>query len=327
MRPFGYSRAESPASAIEGARAKGAAFIAGGTSLVDLMRLGVEAPETLVDINDLDFASVDETPGGGLSIGALVRNSDLAEHPSVVDRFPALSAALLSGASPQLRNMATVGGNILQRTRCPYFRNAFAACNKRSPRSGCGAFDGQNRTHAILGGSEHCIAVHPSDLCVALVALDATVHLRGRGAERTVPFEAFHLLPADHPERETVLLPGELITRVTLPGVPFFARSRYVKVRDRASFDFALASAAAALDVENGKIRSARLALGGVATKPWRCHEAELALTGQPPTRESYEWAAEVALRAAKPRQHNAFKTKLAARVIVRVLEASGAAT
>lgn len=320
MEPFGYLRADDEKSALGAGAAGGAVYIAGGTSLVDLMRLGVEKPATVVDIARLPYSKIDDL-GGELRIGALVRNSDLARHPLVVSRYRALSEALLSGASPQLRNMATVGGNVLQRTRCPYFRNLFPSCNKRTPGTGCAAFDGQNREHAILGGGEHCIAVHPSDMCVALVAFDAVVHTSGRGGARQIPLVDFHLLPAAHPEHETALAPGELITHVSLPLLPFFSRSRYLKVRDRASYDFALASAAVALDVADGSIENARIALGGVATKPWRSREAEQALVGQKPDRAAFERAAEVALRGAAPRAHNRFKVALSQRTLIRALE------
>jgi xanthine dehydrogenase YagS FAD-binding subunit len=319
VHSFAYSRASSVEQALAEAP-EGAAFIAGGTSLVDLMRLGVTKPAKVVDINGLplrDITSTDEA----LTIGALVRNSDLAAHPVVVARYPALAEALLAGASPQLRNMATVGGNLLQRTRCAYFRHGFASCNKRIPGSGCAALEGENRTHAVLGGSDRCIAVHPSDMCVALLAYDATVHLRGPRGDRVIALADFHLLPAQNPERETVLEPGELVTQVSIPALPFYARARYVKVRDRASYDFALASAAVALDIQNGSIAAARIALGGVATKPWRAAEAELALAGKAPERASFEVAAAVALAAAQPRAQNVFKVELAKRTLVRALE------
>jgi len=251
----------------------------------------------------------------------MVRNSDLAEHSLIKSRYPVLSEALLSGASPQLRNMATVGGNLLQRTRCYYFYDpAFPACNKRNPGSGCGAIDGYNRIHAILGQSEHCIATHPSDMCVALAALDATIHVRGPRGERQLPFGEFHLLPGDHPEQEFALETGELVTSVSVPLTPIAARSRYVKVRDRLSYAFALASCAAALDVGSGRIQQARIALGGVATKPWRCLEGERALLGETPGAEAFRRAADLALRDARPRGENVFKVELAKRTIVRAL-------
>jgi xanthine dehydrogenase YagS FAD-binding subunit len=251
----------------------------------------------------------------------MARNSAVATHPLVVERYPLLAQALLAGASQQVRNMATVGGNLLQRTRCPYFRDLAVACNKRAPGSGCSAIDGFTRSHAILGTSEACIATHPSDMCVALAALDAVVHTRGAGRERAIPFGEFHTLPGDHPEVESALDPGELVTHIELPASPFAAHAHYVKVRDRAAFAFALASAAVGLDVANGKIRGARIALGGVATKPWRAAEAEQALIGQAPNRTSFERAAAAAIVDPKPRRDNAFKIALAKRTIVRALE------
>jgi xanthine dehydrogenase YagS FAD-binding subunit len=324
VEPFAYLRAEDEAASLLAAAKEGSSFIAGGTSLVDLMRLGVERPARVVDISSLPYGRIEST-ADGLSIGALVRNSDLSEHPLVKKGFPALSQSLSSGASPQLRNMATVGGNILQRTRCSYFRNSFPICNKRLPGTGCAAREGVNRGHAVLGGSENCVAVHPSDMCVALAAFDAIVHLRNQRGVRAVPLGLFHLLPEDHPDRETVLLPGELITHVVVPAVPFFERSAYVKARDRASYDFALASAAAALDVQGGTVRAARLALGGVGTKPWRCAEAERFLVGKLAVQPTYEEAARVALADAVPLPGNGFKVELARRTIVRALENAGA--
>ncbi|HWU88908.1 MAG TPA: FAD binding domain-containing protein, partial [Kofleriaceae bacterium] len=264
MEPFEYIAARDEAQAVE-AGARGA-FIAGGTNLVDYMRLEVVRPAVVVDISRLPLASIVDA-AGGLEIGALVRNTELAYHPLVAARYPVLSEALLSGASPQLRNLATVGGNLLQRTRCPYFRDAqVPGCNKRAPGSGCAALGGYNRSHAVLGGSPACIATNPSDMNVALVALDATIRVRGRTGVRTIPIRDFYRLPGEHPEIETALRPGELVTHVALPALPFAARSRYLKVRDRASFAFALASAAVALDLEGGAIRNARVALGGIAT-------------------------------------------------------------
>src|SRR5215831_4120645 len=273
MQPFTFITALDERSAIEAAaRAK---FLAGGTTLVDLMKLHVERPAALADINALPLADVIEIEGGGVRVGAMVRNSDMARHELIRSRYPMLSEAILSGASQQLRNMATTGGNLLQRTRCYYFRDIALPCNKREHGSGCGAIGGYNRIHAVLGGSETCIATHPSDMCVALAALDAVVRVRGRRGERTIRVTDFHLLPGDHPEREHDLERDELIVAVDIPHVPFAVRSTYVKVRDRASFAFALASAAVALDVHEGTIQQARVALGGIATKPWRAHEAE----------------------------------------------------
>jgi xanthine dehydrogenase YagS FAD-binding subunit len=323
MRAFRYVRAADPAAALHSASSPGAAFIGGGTTLIDLMKLGVEAPDTLVDVNHLDAgAPIQELPDGGLRISATARNSDVAHHALVRERFPVLSEALLAGASPQVRNMATVGGNLAQRTRCAYFRDAAVGeCNKRAPGSGCAAQDGWTRMHAVLGGSRRCIAAHPSDMCVALVALDAIVHTQGPKGARQIPIADFHTLPAEHPEIETALEHGELITGVALPAAPFAARSGYVKVRDRAAFAFALASAAVAVDLHGGRMRAVRVALGGVATKPWRSHEAEALLVGQAPRRSTFEHAAAAAVRGAEMRPDNEFKVKLAQRTLVRALE------
>jgi xanthine dehydrogenase YagS FAD-binding subunit len=321
MRPIRYLRVTETDAAVAAVRANDdAAFLAGGTSLIDLMKLDVLNPAELVDVNALPLGKIEVT-SEAVQIGAMVRNSDAAYHPEIAARFPLLAEALLAGASPQLRNMATMGGNLLQRTRCYYFRDPATPCNKRQPGSGCGAMDGYNRNHAILGTSDRCIAAHPSDMCVALVALDAVVHTRGPAGERQIRMADLHLLPADHPERESVLQHGELITSVGLPARPQMAQSRYLKVRDRASYAFALTSAAATLHVEGGKIREARLALGGVGTKPWRALEAERALVGQRPDPGVFARAAEAALADARPRKHNAFKVELARRTIVRTLE------
>lgn len=320
MQPIRYLRVTDADAAIAAMRANAAAdYVAGGTSLIDLMKLEVLTPAELVDVNALPLSKIEVT-GNSVQIGAMVRNSDLAYHPEIAARFPLLAEALLAGASPQLRNMATVGGNLLQRTRCYYFRDPSTPCNKRQPGSGCGAMDGYNRNHAILGTSERCIAAHPSDMCVALMALDAIVHTRGPAGERQILMAEFHLLPAEYPERESVLQHGELVTAVTLPARPQMVQSRYLKVRDRASYAFALTSAAATLHVEGGKIREARLALGGVGTKPWRALEAERALIGQRPDAPAFARAAEAALADARPRKHNAFKVELARRTIVRTL-------
>jgi xanthine dehydrogenase YagS FAD-binding subunit len=327
MRPIRYLKVADADAAIAATRADPqAAFVAGGTSLIDLMKLEVLNPPALIDVNALPLAKI-EAAGEGLHIGAMVRNSDLAHHPQVVARYPLLSEALLAGASPQLRNMATVGGNLLQRTRCYYFRDPATACNKRNPGSGCDALEGFNRIHAILGTSDKCIATHPSDMCVAMLALDAVVHTRGAAGERQIPLAEFHLLPGDHPERESALQPGELITGVRLPGPRGFAQSGYLKIRDRASYAFALASGAALLRIEGGLIREARLALGGVGTKPWRATEAERVLVGKPPTRATFALAADVAVQAARPHKHNAFKVDLARRTAVRVLSTVRGAT
>lgn len=325
MELFTYTRADDPGAAVKqvGDDA-GASFLAGGTTILDLMKLNVQSPTRLVDINPLPLTKIEVTDTG-VRIGAMVRNSDLAYHEAIRTRYPVLSEALLSGATPQIRNMASVGGNLLQRTRCTYFRDTAWTCNKRVPGSGCAALDGYNRRHAILGTSDKCIATHPSDLCVALAALDAVVHTRGPDGERTIPFTEFHVAYGDDPARESVLKHGELITAVELPNTPFFRRSHYLKVRDRAAFEFALASAAVALDVKDGTIAAARLALGGVATKPWRAVEAEKMLVGAKAEEASYANAARVALKGAKAQKDNAFKIELARRVIVRALGVVGA--
>jgi xanthine dehydrogenase YagS FAD-binding subunit len=320
MQSFSYLRTDEPATAVKVVEGDHQAeFLAGGTTLLDLMKLNVLSPQQLVDINALPLAKIEAT-ADGVRIGALARNSDLAYDPVIRERYRVLSAALLAGATPQVRNMATVGGNLLQRTRCTYFRDTTWPCNKRSPGSGCAAIDGYNRSHAILGTSEKCIATHPSDMCVALVALDAVVQVRGPSGERRVPITDFHIAYGDDPARETVLSRGELITAVELPNRPFFAHSHYLKIRDRASFEFALVSVAAALEVADAQIRSARLALGGVATRPWRAVEAERALVGSKIGQTSYAAAAEAALRDAKPQKWNAFKIELTKRAIVRAL-------
>jgi xanthine dehydrogenase YagS FAD-binding subunit len=320
MQPFHYVRAQTADQAVAAGQRDAARFVAGGTTLIDLMRLEVMRPRSLVDITGLPLATIEDL-GGALRIGALATNTDVAYHPLVTARFPALSEALLSGASPQLRNMATVGGNLLQRTRCPYFRDGTSPCNKRAPGSGCSAQDGFTRSHAVLGTSARCIATHPSDMAVALVALDAIVHTHGPNGDRAIPVADFHTLPEEHPEIESVLVPGELVTSVELPASPFAAHSRYTKVRDRASFSFALASAAIALDIRGGTVRDARIALGGVATKPWRARDAERALIGKPPSVESFRRAAAIALEGAKPRDDNAFKVELARRTLLRALQ------
>ncbi len=327
MEPFAFVRPADAADAITRvARDPQAAFLAGGTTLVDLMKLDVAAPRALVDINRLPLATIEVTETGA-RIGALARNSDVAYHEGIRRRYPVLAEAILSGATPQLRNMATVGGNLLQRTRCSYFRDVHSACNMRSPGAGCAALEGFNRSHAVLGTSDRCIATHPSDMSVALVALDAVVHLKGLAGERAVPIGDFYVAYGDDPARGTVIEHGELVTAVTLPAAaPFLARSRYVKVRDRESYEFALASAAVALDVDGGVIREARVALGGVATKPWRAREAERLLTGKVPERATFEAAAEAAVAGARPRRFNAFKIPLARRTLVRALEMVAAA-
>ena len=326
MRSFEYRRAGTQVEALSIAHTSQARYLGGGTNLVDLMRQTIEAPAALVDVSRLP-AAIEDTPGGGLMIGASVRNSVLAAHPAVRTRYPILSRALLAGASAQIRNMATVGGNILQRTRCAYFYDAQGSrCNKRAPGAGCDAIGGFNRYHAILGTSDHCIATHPSDMCVALAALDAIVHLAGPEGERRVPMIDLHRLPGETPEIETILRPGELITAVELAPSAAAVNSAYRKVRDRSSYAFALVSVAAGLNVVAGKIEDVRIALGGVAAKPWRAARAEQALRGQAPTREHFLAAADAELVAAKPFAGNAFKTELAKRTIAAVLgELAGA--
>ena len=322
MKPFTYLRATDPADAVrQVATQRHAKFLGGGTNLVDLMRENIEQPDTLIDITRLPLADVTEQPDGGVRIGAGVRNAQLAAHPSIRQRYPALAEALLAGASAQLRNMATTAGNIMQRTRCYYFYDDAARCNKRAPGSGCDALGGFNRIHAILGTSDSCIATHPSDMCVALAALDATVVVAGPRGERRLPLTGFHRLPGDTPHLETELAADELITAVELPPLPFAARSHYRKVRDRASYAFALVSVAAALEVEDGTIKNVRLALGGVAHKPWRATTAETALLGQPATAAAFRAAAAAELAPAQGFAHNAFKIALAQRVIVQVLQ------
>jgi xanthine dehydrogenase YagS FAD-binding subunit len=315
---------DEPAAAIKQvsgeARAK---FLAGGTNLLDYMKLNVESPARLVDVNHLPLARIEVTDSG-VRIGALVSNTDLAYHEEVRKRYPVLTEALLSGATPQIRNMATVGGNLLQRTRCTYFRDTAWVCNKRQPGSGCSALEGYNRSHAVLGTSEKCIATHPSDMCVALVALDAIIHTQGPKGARKIPITDFHVAYGEDPAKETVLEHGELITAVELPHKEWFRRSHYLKVRDRASFEFALASVAAALEIKDGKITAARLALGGVATKPWRAVGAEQALVGAKPEEASYTAAAKAALEGAKPQKFNAFKIELARRAVVQALTVVG---
>lgn len=325
MYPFRFVRAADPAAAVVAATHPDAVFIAGGTTLVDLLRLDVMRPAQVVDITGLPLDQIAAEGDGGVRIGALVRNSDLAEHALVRTAYPVLAEALLSGASPQLRNMATVGGNLLQRTRCPYFRDAgVAACNKRAPGSGCAAIGGFTRSHAVLGTSEQCIAANPSDMNVALLVLDAKIHIQGPAGERTIAMADLHTLPGATPDVEHTLASGELITAVSLPPSKVAARSTYIKVRDRASFAFALASAAVGLDLAGTTIREARIAVGGVATKPWRAQEAEAVLAGRTLTVENFRRAATAALAGAVPRGDNAFKIELARRTIVRALQKAG---
>jgi xanthine dehydrogenase YagS FAD-binding subunit len=321
MRPFAYQRPGDVADAVTMlAQAPNGTFLAGGTNLVDLMRLGVATPDVLVDVRRLGSDRITELPDGGLRIGAAVPNSELAADRRVRRRYPVLSQALLSGASGQLRNLATTGGNLLQRTRCVYFQNMTTPCNKRQPGSGCSALEGYHRELAILGWSDACVATHPSDMAVALAALEAVVRAQGPGGERTIPLTDLHRLPGDHPERDTVLERGELITAVDLPPLPMAARSRYRKVRDRASYAFALVSVAAALQVADGVVGDVRLALGGVAHKPWRATTAEQALRGAPATQDSFRAAAEAELAGARTLPGNAFKVPLARNVIVSTL-------
>jgi xanthine dehydrogenase YagS FAD-binding subunit len=320
MTPFSFSRAGDAAAALRMGAAAGAKFLGGGTNLVDLMRETIEQPDALVDVTGLP-AEIQLRPDGGLWIGAAARNAAIAGDDAVRRHYPVLSRAILAGASGQIRNMATLGGNILQRTRCAYFYDTAAQCNKRKPGTGCDAVDGFNRIHAILGASAACVATHPSDMCVALAALDATVHIHGVDGSREVPFTGFHVLPGERPDRETVLAPGELITGVTLPALPMAARSTYRKVRDRASYAFALVSVAAALDLaKDGSVRDVRLALGGVAHKPWRAEAAEAFLRGKQATAANFRAAADAELLQAVKLRDNGFKIELAARVITAVL-------
>jgi xanthine dehydrogenase YagS FAD-binding subunit len=316
MQAFRFTQAKT----VDAALAPGGRFVAGGTTLIDLMKLDVETPQSIVDINLLPLDRVEASADGGLKIGALVRNSDLANNADVKARYTVLSQALLSGASPQLRNMATTGGNLLQRTRCYYFRDTAYACNKRQPGSGCSALDGFNRIHAVLGGSEQCVATHPSDMAVAMMALEATVHTRSRNGERSIALNDFYLVPGTTPEKENVLQPGELITYVTLPQLPARTKSHYLKLRDRAQYEFALASAAVVATVNNGRVQRVRIALGGVGTKPWRSREAEAALEGKAADKQSFHAAAEAAMQDAKPLKYNGFKIELAKRALVRAL-------
>jgi xanthine dehydrogenase YagS FAD-binding subunit len=321
VKPFAYVRAGSVEEATDAyASHPGARYLGGGTNLVDLMKLGVEQPAALVDVSRLPLDTVEELPDGALRIGATVRNSDLAAHPLVRDRYPVLSQALLAGASGQLRNIATTGGNLLQRTRCPYFQDTGKPCNKREPGSGCGARDGVHRDHAVLGHSAQCIATHPSDMAVALAALDAHIVLHGADGERTLPAAEFHRLPADHPERDTEIRPGELITGVLLPATTAALPSLYRKARDRASYAFALASVAAVLRVSDGVVQHAGIAFGALAHRPWRARRAEEALLGAAPTTAAFEHAVDLELAAAQPLRDNAYKVELARNLALDVL-------
>ncbi|TWG81092.1 xanthine dehydrogenase YagS FAD-binding subunit [Cupriavidus gilardii J11] len=328
MNPFDYQRASDVEHALQLARRPDVRFIAGGTNLLDLIKAGIERPRHLIDISRLPIGTICELPDGGLRIGATVSNADAANHALVRERYPLLQAALLSGASPQLRNMATVGGNLMQRTRCHYFYDTgFAACNKRDPGSGCGARDGINRIHAIVGASEHCIAVNPSDMNVALAALDATVVVLGADGVRRIALVDFHRLPGDTPQRDTVLEDGELIAAVELPHVPCQKHWHYLKVRDRASFAFALVSVAVALEMEGDVVRHARLALGGVAHKPWRVPAAEQVLRDRRLDADAAHEAAALLLQGARAYPHNAFKIRMAERAVVRALAVAGGRT
>jgi xanthine dehydrogenase YagS FAD-binding subunit len=320
MMPFNYQRATAADEAIHAVSARGAKFLGGGTNLVDLMKYNVEHPTTLIDVTHLDFTQI-TTTGSTTLIGAGVRNSDLANHETIRTDYPLLSQALLSGASPQLRNMATTGGNLLQRTRCYYFMDTtFPACNKRAPGSGCAAIKGFNRIHAILGASDECIATNPSDMSVALAALNATIHVTGPKGKRTIAIADFHRLPGTTPQLDTNLKPDELITAVELPASKFAKHSYYLKVRDRQSYAFALVSVAAGLEMSSNTIQSAGLALGGVALKPWRSLEAEKFLVGTVASADAFKKAADLAVVGAKPYEHNAFKVELARQSIVRAL-------
>ncbi|HTV66349.1 MAG TPA: xanthine dehydrogenase family protein subunit M [Bryocella sp.] len=328
MHIFEFTRPADPAAAINAAAQSKTAqqgadvrFLGGGTTLIDLMKLNVETPTRVLDINRLPFDKIEDTSDGGLKIGATVRNSDLANHARVQRDYAVLSQAILSGASGQIRNMATTAGNLVQRTRCVYFRDTAMPCNKREPGSGCSAITGSNRTMAILGTSDHCIATNPSDMCVAMAALEAVLHVQSPKGTRSIPIGDFHLLPGDTPHRETVLEPGDLITHVTLPPPRSGSKQFYLKLRDRASYEFALASAAVVMNLDGERISSVRIALGGVGTKPWRSPEAEAALAGKPANAANFRQAAEAALRNAKPQSENKFKIELAKRCLVHALQ------
>ncbi|MEU4674923.1 xanthine dehydrogenase family protein subunit M [Amycolatopsis sp. NPDC023774] len=321
MRPLSYARALDVETAVATVAAnENSAFLAGGTTEIDLVRLGVTGPDLLVDINALPLADIEQQPDGGLRIGALARMTDVARHSVVEERYPAASQALLLGASEQLRNMASIGGNLCQRTRCTYFRDNMSPCNKREPGSGCAALEGIHRGHAIMGTSEHCIATHPSDVAVALVAFDAVVHTTGPDGARTIPIDDFYLEPGTSPHVEHPLAHGELIVAVDLPALPIARNSVYLKFRDRQSYEFALVSIAAAVEVEDGVVRDVRLGIGGIATRPWRARRAEEVLIGAPATREKFIEAAAAELSGASLRRDNAFKAELAKRAVVRGL-------
>jgi xanthine dehydrogenase YagS FAD-binding subunit len=324
LRPLAYSRAATVEEAVRMVAADPtAAFLAGGTTEVDLLRAGINEADHLVDINAVDLAEVTETDGGGIHIGALARMSDVARVPAVMRSFPAISEALLLGASEQLRNMASLGGNMCQRTRCAYLRDGISACNKRDPGSGCAALEGINRGHAILGTSEHCIAIHPSDVTVAFAAFDATIHTVGPSGARQFTVDEFFLLPGDTPEREHPLEHGEMIVAIEVPPSPLGRGSIYLKFRDRQSYEFALVSVAAAIEVDDGTVADVRVAMGGVGTRPWRARRTEAALVGRPATEDSFREAAEAEFEDADLREHNAFKKVLAPRAMVRGLKAA----
>jgi xanthine dehydrogenase YagS FAD-binding subunit len=321
VKPYGYVRARDVGGAVEAlAEAPEGAFLAGGTNLVDLMKLEVMAPDVLVDVRRLTSERIEESPDGGVRVGAAVTNSELAADRTIRSRYPVLSQALLSGASGQLRNLATTGGNLLQRTRCVYFYDTTTPCNKRVGGSGCSAIEGHHKNHAILGASEHCVATHPSDMAVAMAALDAFVNVQGPDGERRIPIEELHRLPGDEPRRDTTLGHGELITSVDLPSLDFLSNSKYRKVRERASYAFALVSVAAALGVEGGVVRDVRIALGGVAHKPWRATKAEEVLREEPANEANFRAAADIELEDAEPLRDNAFKVLLARNIITRTL-------
>jgi xanthine dehydrogenase YagS FAD-binding subunit len=325
MNPFQYTRSVGTAGAIQSlVKDPRAHFLAGGTNLIDLIKMGVVVPERLVDINQLPLKGIEKIPGG-LRIGALATNSEVSDHPLVLQDYPLLSLAINAGASPQLRNMATVGGNMMQRTRCGYFFDTTMPCNKRSPGSGCGALEGYNRMHAIFGASDKCIAVNPSDMNVAMTALDAIVHVKGPKGERKIRFGDFHRLPGDHPEKDNTLERGELIIAVDLPVASFNKHVHYLKIRDRTSYAFALVSVAAALNMDGNTITDARLAMGGVAHKPWRLTAAEAFLKGKPASEDTFKQAAQIAMQGAKAYEHNQFKLKLAPNVILQALKTASA--
>lgn len=326
MKTFEYGRATAVADAVERASTYGARFYAGGTNLLDLMKSGVENPAILVDVGGLGLNAVTATPAGGILIGSGVTNTAAANHPLVRSRYPLVSQAILSGATTQIRNMATVGGNLMQRTRCPYFMDpAFDRCNKRTPDSGCGARGGFDREHAILGASPHCVAVHPSDMAVALAALDGVVHVTGPAGERAIPMREFFVLPEAHPERDNAVGAAELITGVELPPSPYGGHSWYLKVRDRRSYSFAMVSVAAGVELRDGVVSSAAVALGGVAARPWRVDAAEAQLVGREPSRDAFKAAAAVLLENAKPLRQNGFKITLAENSVVRALTIAAA--